>query len=514
MSTYKPVVLVVLDGWGHRTEAAGNAITPDTAPTFHQLRAAGPFTTLEASGEAVGLPPGQFGNSEVGHMTLGAGRVTLMELPRINRAVAAGELATNQALTAFKSELSTAGSTAHIAGLASNGGVHSQLDHIIAITREVASAGIPVRLHLFLDGRDTQPGSAAGFLTTLANELSEIPDASVATIAGRYYAMDRDRRWPRTERAWQAIACGQADVNYPDLREAIDAVAQLATSEELAPPMVLADYPGFTERDGMLLTNFRADRMRQLASALAEPTFAEFATDSAPHLNTLATISPLSPTLDQHFHVLFPAETVDTPIGQHLSQNGRSQLRVAESEKFPHVTYFFNGGVNEPCEGEDRFVAPSPKVDTYDQAPAMSAAAAGKRLDDAIRNQTHDFVLVNFANPDMVGHTGSFDAAQQAVAAVDHELRRLVGAISEVGGMALITADHGNAEIMVDPDTQRPHTTHTTSPVPVVMAGELPDSAAGLRAGGGLADVAPTVLDLMEIPPPAQMTGTTLLQRR
>ena len=503
-----PAVLIVLDGWGEAPPGPGNAVTLARTPAFDRLRRTAAFGTLAASGAAVGLPAGQIGNSEVGHQTIGAGRVMPMELPRIDDAIRRGELADNPALGRFLDRTGAAGGAVHLAGLASDGGVHSHVRHIAALARRAAIAGLPVRLHLFLDGRDVLPGTAAGHVRALAELASELPDGAIATIAGRYTAMDRDRRWPRTEQAWRAIARGEGEP-----AATADAVARRLAdsrdSEEFLPPVVVGGFAGIRPEDGFLSANFRVDRMRQLCTALADADQVPFDTSGFRPPAALASMTPLSGDLDPAFAILFPAEPRKTTLGRQLARHGRSQLRIAETEKYPHVTFFLNGGREAPEEGEDRFLVPSPKVATYDLAPEMSARAVGERLRQGIRDRRHDVIVVNFANPDMVGHTGDLAAVRRAVETVDEELGRALEALAAVGGRAITTADHGNAEQMIDPATGRPHTAHTTNPVPVAILG-APGGGQPL-APGGLADLAPTLLDLAGVPPPPEMTGRSLL---
>ena len=368
----------------------------------------------------------------------------------------------------------------------------------------------PVRLHLFLDGRDVIPGSAATHVRALDRFARELPNCRIATVSGRYYAMDRDRRWDRTERAWRAVALGDG-VRAEHPGSVTDRLQESQESEEFLAPTVIGDYPGIQAEDGFLSANFRVDRMRQLFASVAREDFGEFDTGAFRPLETLASATPLSRELDPGVNILFPAQQLKSCLGRHLSRNGQSQLRIAETEKYPHVTYFLNGGIEPPDDGEERFLVPSPKVATYDLAPEMSAAAVGDRLVRGITERRHDVIIVNFANPDMVGHTGDLAAVIQAVETADRELGRALAALEDCGGFALVTADHGNAEQMLDPQTGQPHTAHTTNPVPFAVVGH-PRTTGGLRLPpGALADIAPTLLHLVDIPPPTEMTGRALL---
>ena len=505
-----PAVLIILDGWGEAVPSPGNAVALARTPVFDRVRRDVPFTTICAAGSAVGLPDGQIGNSEVGHLTIGAGRVVPMDLPRIDAAVARGELSTNPALGRFLASTAGAGGTVHLAGLASNGGVHSHIGHIAALAACIAVENIPVRLHLFLDGRDVIPGTAAGHIRSLAARLGRLPDCRIATISGRYFAMDRDKRWERTERAWRAIALGQGiPAASPDV--VADGLRESAESEEFLPPAVIEGYGGIRECDGFLSANFRVDRMRQLFAAIALSGFNDFDIGAFETPRALASATPLSVDLDPGVEILFPAQRVHATLGSHLSRAGRKQLRIAETEKYPHVTYFLNGGVEPPDCGEERFLVPSPKVATYDLAPEMSARAIGDRLVRGICERRHDVIIVNFANPDMVGHTGDLAAVIRAVETVDLELGRALDSLLEARGVAIVTADHGNAEQMADPETGKPHTAHTTNPVPFAVVGLSGTSATTRIRKGGLADIAPSLLRLMGIPPPPEMSGRPLL---
>lgn len=501
--TRRPVVLIVLDGWGLSDQREGNAVALADTPCFDELQAHAPKATLITHGERVGLPEGQMGNSEVGHMNLGAGRVVWMDLPRIDKSMREGEFARMPALTDFIARLRASGGTAHLMGLMSPGGVHSHQRHIAMAARVLAAAGVPVALHLFLDGRDTPPKSAMDYLADFRGECS----APIATIAGRFYAMDRDKRWERVQQAWAAIV--RAEGQHAHSAEAAIAHAYARDeSDEFVLPTVVGDYAGMTAQDGVLMMNFRADRAREILSALGDPAFDGFDRGNAPLPAVLCGVVEYSTRHNQFMSTIFPQVELKNTLGAWVAQHGLRQFRVAETEKYPHVTFFFNGGVEEPNPGEERFMAPSPKVRTYDLQPEMSAAAVTSALVAAIRSGQYDLIICNFANPDMVGHTGDLAAAIAACAAVDQGLAQAVAAVRAVDGAMIICADHGNCEQMIDPETGGPHTAHTLNPVPIMLVG---GGNKGLRAGGALCDVAPTLLALLGLPQPAEMSGQSLL---
>ena len=499
----RPVMLVILDGWGWREDDADNAIRQARTPNFDRLWGAGPRAFLRTCGEDVGLPDGQMGNSEVGHLNIGAGRVVMQELPRIGRAIADGSLAQMPAIRALIGALRRSGGACHLLGLASPGGVHAHQDHAIALARIVAAEGIPVRIHAFADGRDTPPRSATGYLAALEAALPE--GAAVASLCGRYYAMDRDNRWDRVSRAFAAIVHGEG-ARFATAAAAIaDAYAADITDEFIA-PAAIGDYRGMADGDGVLSFNFRADRIRELLMALLDPAFSAFPR-AAPRLACAVALTRYSDELAPLMEVAFAPQPMGGILGETASRAGKRQLRMAETEKYPHVTYFLNGGREEPFEGEERIMVPSPKVATYDSQPEMSAPELTRQAVEAIGTGRFDLIMLNFANPDMVGHTGSLPAAIAAVEAVDAGLGAIADAVGAQGGALLVTADHGNAELMRDPASGEPHTAHTTNRVPVLLAGS---AGAGLR-DGRLADLAPTLLALMGVEQPAAMTGRSLL---
>ena len=502
---YHPVVLCVLDGWGYRAETEHNAIALAETPVWDRLTAARPHGLLATAGPDVGLPEGQMGNSEVGHMTIGAGRVILQDLPRIDAAVADGSLARNPALLSLIERVRESGGRCHLMGLVSPGGVHSHQDHIVALARIVSGAGVPVAIHAFLDGRDVPPRSAIDDLPDFEDSLGDLPNVVIATIAGRYYAMDRDRRWERTARAYDAVVSARGRPAASPI-DAVSASYAEDIGDEFVEPAVIAGYEGMADGDGLVMANFRADRARQIMTALLDPTFDGFARTRHIDFAAACSMCSYSETLDRLADPLFPPLQVTDHLGEVVSRAGLRQLRVAETEKYAHVTFFLNGGEEKEMPGEERVLVPSPKVATYDLQPEMSASAVTDRAVEAIAGGCFDLIVVNYANTDMVGHSGNLDAAKAAVAAVDRCLGRLAGAVEDAGGALLITADHGNAEQMRGADDTTPHTAHTDGPVPAVLVG-----APGLALGdGALSDIAPTVLALMGLPAPAAMTGRPL----
>jgi 2,3-bisphosphoglycerate-independent phosphoglycerate mutase len=503
----KPVVLVILDGWGHRTEAEDNAVALARTPRFDALWAACPRNFLRTSGLDVGLPAGQMGNSEVGHLNIGAGRVVMQDLPRIDAAIAEGELGGMAPLQGFIAALRASGGTAHLIGLVSPGGVHSHQDHGVALARLLDHAGIPVAIHALTDGRDTPPRSAPAALAAFEQGLAGLSRTRLATLIGRYWAMDRDNRWERVEKAWRAMALAEGEA-APNPQAAIAAAHAREVTDEFIPATVLPGHAGMKDGDGVLCFNFRADRVREILAALLDPGFAGFARPRAPRFAAALGMTEYSRELNALMATLFPPQGMEHILGAVVSAAGRTQLRMAETEKYPHVTYFLNGGEEAPFPGEERILVPSPKVATYDLQPEMSAPELARRAVQAIEAGAHDLIVLNFANADMVGHTGSLPAAIRACEAVDAGLGLIADAIAAAGGALLVTADHGNAELMRDPATGGPHTAHTTHAVPVLLMGG-PEGAV-LREGR-LADIAPTLLALMGLDQPEAMTGRSLL---
>ncbi|MFY9287814.1 MAG: 2,3-bisphosphoglycerate-independent phosphoglycerate mutase [Alphaproteobacteria bacterium] len=504
----RPVVLCVLDGWGCREDAADNAISQAKAPNFRRAWSTYPHAVLEASEEHVGLPKGQIGNSEVGHMHLGAGRVIFQDLPMIDKAIAGNELVKNPALQKLIKQLRASNGTCHVMGLASPGGVHAHQDHMVALAREVAKAGVPVAVHAFLDGRDVPPQSSAQQIEKFAADLKKIDGVKLATLCGRYYAMDRDKRWERAEKAYDLLTQGHG-------AQATDPVAAIRASydenvhDEFVMPVALNGYQGMKDGDGILFANFRADRAREILTILLDDTFKGFVRKKAIKFAAAAGMVEYSDQLNPLMSALFPPKVIEKGMGEIIAAAGLRQLRIAETEKYPHVTFFFNGGREEPYNGEERIVVPSPKVATYDLQPEMSARGVTDKVVEAIESSKFDFIVLNYANPDMVGHTGILEAAVKAVEVIDECLGRLFTAVEKQGGIVLLTADHGNCEHMYDYTTRGPHTAHTLEKVPVLLVG-APKTVKGLR-NGKLADVAPTLLELMGMQKPAVMDGQTLL---
>ncbi len=502
----KPVVLCILDGWGHRAEPADdNAILKARTPNLDRLAKVAPISFLDASELHVGLPKGQMGNSEVGHMNLGAGRVVMQDLPRIDQAVEDGSLARMAPLTNFIAKLKASGGTCHLMGLLSPGGVHSHQDHMAALAKVVSAAGVPVIVHAFLDGRDTPPKSAQGFLARFLADSH----ARIATVIGRYFAMDRDKRWERVESAWKAIVLGEGDT-AAEARSAVDAAYAANKTDEFVPATVIGGYKGMVDGDGILMANFRADRAREILSSLLDPDFKGFARPKQPKLAAALGVSEYSTDLNRFLDTLFPPASLTHTLGEVVADAGLRQLRIAETEKYAHVTFFFNGGEERDFKGESRILVPSPKVATYDLKPEMSAPEVTDKLVEAIGSGAFDLIVVNYANTDMVGHTGDMAAAIKAVEAVDACVGRVAAAVDRAGGVMLVTADHGNAEQMHDHESGQAHTAHTLNLVPAMLIG------AGHNIGladGKLADVAPTLLEVMDLPKPSEMTGRSLLRR-
>jgi 2,3-bisphosphoglycerate-independent phosphoglycerate mutase len=509
----RPAVLCVLDGWGWRPETTGNAIASARTPNYARMLKDCPHALLATSGRAVGLPAGQMGNSEVGHMNIGAGRVVLQDLPRIDEAIAQNTLAKQPALVALISRAKKANGTAHLMGLMSPGGVHSHQHHIAALARVLGDAGLTVHVHAFLDGRDTPPKSALEFIETFLKEISGLPRIAIATVSGRYYAMDRDKRWERCAKAYEAIVDAKG-AKFADAKQAIGQSYENGISDEFVVPCVIGAYSGVKDGDAMLFANFRADRARQLSLALTDPAFHGFVRSRVPHFSAAASLTEYSAELNKLMAVIFPPEDIKESLGEVVSELGLKQLRIAETEKYAHVTFFLNGGRETPFPGEDRILVPSQKVATYDLKPEMSAPEVTDKLVAAIASGKYDLIVVNYANPDMVGHTGIMKAAVEAVEVTDTCLGRLRAAVEEAGGVLLVTADHGNVELMIDEKTGQPHTAHTTLDVPIIVVNAKEAAKPSFRlANGKLADVAPTLLDLMGLKKPAEMSGRSLLQR-
>jgi 2,3-bisphosphoglycerate-independent phosphoglycerate mutase len=501
----KPVMLVILDGLGWREDAADNAVRLAKAPNFAALWSGNPHALLRTSGRDVGLPDGQMGNSEVGHLTIGAGRVIKQELVRIGDAVADGSIAALPAFVELVRVLKQSNGTCHLMGLVSPGGVHSHQDHAAGLARHLSKAGVKTVIHAFTDGRDTPPQSGIEDLARLRKALPD--DVRIATVIGRYYAMDRDKRWDRVAQAHAAMAQAKGE-RFDDPAKAIQAAYDTGKFDEFIPPLVIGDYKGMQDGDAILCFNFRADRVREILAALLDPAFDGFQRGTVRKFVAAVGLTRYSDALAPFMTWLFDAEPLPNILGAVVATAGKTQLRTAETEKFAHVTYFLNGGQEEPFPGEDRILVPSPKVATYDLQPEMSAPELTDRAVQAIDSGKYDMIVLNYANPDMVGHTGSLAAAIKAVETVDAGLGRIAEAIRRQGGTLVITADHGNCELMKDPETGGPHTAHTTNPVPVMVV----NGGTASIHDGTLADVAPTILDLMGVPLPREMTGHSILR--
>ena len=506
----KPVMLLILDGWGYREKITpDNAIEQGQTPCWHHLLKTCPHGFIETSGLDVGLPQGQMGNSEVGHMNLGAGRVVMQDLPKIDLAVQNHTLEQNPVLQEQISILKQTKGACHLMGLMSDGGVHSHQNHIIALAKILNDNGIKVYIHAFLDGRDTPPSSAATFLQNFETAVQDMPNVSIATLSGRFYAMDRDKRWDRVENAYNNIVSATGN-RYQTSKEAIEASYQNNVTDEFVLPCTIGSYQGAQDGDAVLMANFRADRAREILYALCDTEFEGFARQKFVHFASCVGMAEYSVDHNRFMKTLFGPEALQNIFGEVIANNGLTQLRIAETEKYAHVTFFFNGGEEKEFQGESRILIPSPKVATYDLKPEMSVYEVTDALVDAIENKRFDVIICNFANGDMVGHTGIMEAALKAVHAVDESLNRVVNAIDKVGGTLLVTADHGNAEKMVDEKTGAPYTAHTVGKVQAVLFNA--DGVKGLK-DGRLADIAPTLLDLLNIKKPQEMSGNSLLEK-
>ena len=505
MSSAKPVVLCILDGWGLSETKEGNAPLLANTPNFDRIMDNCPNATLTTFGPDVGLPSGQMGNSEVGHTNIGAGRVVAMDLGQIDLAIEDGSFFERGALKDFIAKMRETGGTAHVMGVISDGGVHGHFRHALAAVKALRDEGIPVAVHAITDGRDVSPTSAMEYLDAFTDDLAL--GASIATLTGRYYAMDRDNRWDRVEKAYRAIVHGDGAKKL-DAIEAIEDSYSEDITDEFILPAVLNGYEGIKDGDGLFCLNFRADRAREILAAIGQPGFEGFGIDGRPEIAARLGMVDYSTDHNAYMTTVFPKQKIENTLGAWVSKNDKKQFRLAETEKYPHVTFFLNGGREEAEVGEDRNMPKSPAVATYDLQPEMSSREVTQKFVDAIQGG-YDLIVVNYANPDMVGHTGDIDAAMKACEAVDQGLGQAMEALEEIGGAIIVTADHGNCETMIDPETGGPHTAHTLNPVPVVLVGG-PENAT-LRTGR-LADLAPTVLELMGLEQPAEMTGVSLLK--
>ncbi|MDI6812780.1 MAG: 2,3-bisphosphoglycerate-independent phosphoglycerate mutase [Desulfitobacteriaceae bacterium] len=508
----KPLLLMILDGWGYSQETRGNAIAQAHLPNFHRLEATYPHTLLQASGEAVGLPLGQMGNSEVGHLNIGAGRVVYQELTRIFKAIADGELARNPVLLAAMRQAQTKHSALHIMGLVSDGGVHSHLQHLYALLEMAKAEGLQeVYIHAFLDGRDVLPQSAKDYLIQLEEEILKVGVGKIASVSGRYYTMDRDNRWERVEKGYRALARGEGEKAAGALAAVEQAYDRRVTDEFILPTVVM-DAEGkpvgpIRDGDSVIFFNFRADRAREITRAFVDEDFQGFEREKKLKVHFVC-MTEYDVTIPAP--VAFLPQNLEETLGEVLARRNLKQLRIAETEKYAHVTFFFNGGIEEALPGEERSLIPSPKVPTYNLQPEMSAFGITEELLKRLKDNPYDVIILNYANADMVGHTGVFNATVKAVEAVDHCLGELIPEVLRLGGSVLVTADHGNAELEIDPEKGTPFTAHTSNPVPFILVDDRLKGAT-LRQDGSLCDIAPTILQLLHIPQPKEMMGESLL---
>ncbi|OON96344.1 MAG: phosphoglycerate mutase (2,3-diphosphoglycerate-independent) [Epulopiscium sp. Nele67-Bin005] len=508
----KTTLLLILDGFGINKNEEANAIALAKKPHIDALMKKYPTVQGFASGMEVGLPAGQMGNSEVGHLNIGAGRIVYQELTRITKAIQDGEILENKALKDAMEKAKSEDKALHFMGLLSDGGVHSHIDHLYGLIEMAKKVGLTkVYVHAFLDGRDTPPASGKGFVEQLQAKLDEIGVGEIASLSGRYYAMDRDNRWERVELAYNALLNGQGETATNAVEAMTENYAKETYDEFVLPTVIQKDgnaVATITEGDSVVFFNFRPDRAREITRAIVDPEFAEFTRNYV--TTNFVALTQYDVTIPNK-EVAFQPQTLTNTLGEYLASKGKKQLRIAETEKYAHVTFFFNGGVEEPNTNEERVLVSSPKVATYDLQPEMSVFEVADKLEDAIRNGGYDLIISNFANPDMVGHTGDLNAAIKAIEAVDTAVNQVITALEEVDGNGIITADHGNAEVMVDLETNQPFTAHTINPVPFVLVNY--NDGVTLKENGKLADIAPTLLDMMEVDVPAEMTGETLLQK-
>ena len=505
---HRPLALIILDGWGYSEDPKYNAIHAANTPVWDKLWLNYPHTLISASGAGVGLPGNQMGNSEVGHLNMGAGRVVYQELTRISRSIRTGSFFTNRTLTDAVDSALEQDKAVHIMGLLSPGGVHSHEDHIHAMVELAVKRGVKnVYVHAFLDGRDTPPKSAHASLVALEDKFAQLGGGKIASIIGRFYALDRDQRWDRVGKAYQLITEGKGDFNAADATAALDLAYQRNESDEFVQATTIGEKTIKVENgDAIVFMNFRSDRARQITNSFIDLEFDGFPRERNIELSAFVTLTEYKK--DFNTPIAFPSEKLNNVLGAHISSLGLRQLRIAETEKYAHVTFFFNGGRDEPFEGEDRILVPSPKVDTYDQQPEMNAPELTDKLVEAIKTNKYDVIICNFANADMVGHSGNYDAAVQAVEALDECLGRVWSALKSAGGEMIVTADHGNAELMLDEQTGQAHTAHTSNPVPLIFAGR----SAKCAEQGSLSDIAPTMLTLMDLPIPAEMSTHLLVE--
>lgn len=511
----RPTGLIILDGWGHREETAHNAIAQANTPNFDKLMANNPNTLISTSGMDVGLPHGQMGNSEVGHMNLGAGRVVYQELTRIQKDIDDGRFFNNNALLNAVDKAAKGDRTVHILGLLSDGGVHSHIEHIKAAIKLSADQGAKTVLHVFADGRDTAPKSALGYIADIENYIADLKGVSIGSVIGRFYSMDRDTRWERTQEAYELVCCGKSAFKANSAKEAVEMAYERDETDEFIQPTAILNSKGkktkIKDGDSVIFMNFRSDRARQLTRAFILSDFAEFHRCATPILSAYVTLTEYHKNFENFgATIAYRPTNLKNTFGEVIANLKLRQLRIAETEKYPHVTFFLNGGIEQPSRGEDRILIPSPKVRTYDLQPEMSLPELSEKLLEAIDSGVYDTFICNIANPDMVGHSGILEACIKAVEAVDEALGKILAAIDRANGQCIITADHGNIEMLQDPETGEPFTSHTTFPVPLAYYGP---KELELRDGGRLPDVMPTMLDLMGIPQPEEMDGVSLIKK-
>lgn len=506
----KLVVLCILDGWGLTNDTKYSAIAKANTPFYDSLIKNYPNTELEASGLSVGLPDGQMGNSEVGHTTIGSGRVIFQDLPKITKIVEDGKIQDNAVLSNIIKKLKENNGNLHLLGLFSDGGVHSHINHIIAVAKVAADAGINVLMHCFLDGRDTPQMSALNYLDKFNKETKNYKNIKIATLSGRYYAMDRDKNWDRTSKAYDVIVNGSGKNSIFNPVEAVENSYKVGKTDEFLEPVAIGDYSGMKDDDAFIFCNFRADRARQLSQALGQTDFNMFERNKVINFSSMVQFTEYSVEHSKYLKTMFPNEQITESLGEIISKQNLKQLRIAETEKYAHVTFFFNGGIEKEFEGEDRILVKSPAVATYDLKPEMSCLEVNEKLINSIKSKKYNLIVVNFANPDMVGHTGNMEAAIKAVEVIDKQLEKLVKAVKGVDGTIFITADHGNIEKMFDEIKNQPCTTHTTNRVPfIVVKNDVSDI--NLAKQGALADIAPTILKEFGLKKPEVMSGNSLI---
>ncbi len=509
MTQKRPIVLCILDGWGYRADetAQDNAITQAKAPNWQRFLQEYPHSLVRTFGKSVGLPDGQMGNSEVGHMNIGSGRIVMQDLPKIDSAIEDSSLSTRPNLEKFIHSLKTSGGSAHLMGLVSTGGVHSHQNHISALAKILSSENIPVKIHAFLDGRDTPPSSGKDFVSELLKSISDLPNCEIVSASGRYYSMDRDNRWDRVELSYNALVSGEAP-KFSDILQGIQSSYDKDVFDEFIVPFISENYSGMQDGDGVLMANFRSDRAREITNALLNPNFSGFARKRIVNFSGKLGMTEYSSAHSEFMDSIFPPEKISNGLGEVVSKLDLHQLRIAETEKYAHVTFFFNGGEEQEFPNEDRILIPSPKVATYDLKPEMSAFDMTEKFVSAIKSDKYDLIVANYANGDMVGHTGKMEATIKAVEVVDKCLGELEIAIKKAGGVLLVTADHGNAEQMTD-GKGNPHTAHTVGDTYLICVN--PPVEVKKLENGALCDISPTILDIMEIAQPKEMTGHSLI---